>query len=102
MWDFFKDDEYHSVAVTGRYAVNHSQMRLTGVKNGLGIGIFHDFVIADALQDGSVIEVLNAWTIKSNYHGAIAMQYPQTQYMPARLRAFIDFAVHHLGKKLNS
>ncbi|WP_114767626.1 LysR family transcriptional regulator [Vibrio rhodolitus] len=102
VWDFFKDDEYHSVAVTGRYAVNHSQMRLTGVKNGLGIGIFHDFVIADALQDGSVIEVLNAWTIKSNYHGAIAMQYPQTQYMPARLRAFIDFAVHHLGKKLNS
>ncbi|HAS61284.1 MAG TPA: LysR family transcriptional regulator [Vibrio sp.] len=101
IWDFFNEDEYHSVTVSGRYAVNHSQMRLSGVKHGLGVGIFHDFVITDALQDGSVIGVLNDWTIKSNYHGAIAMQYPQTQYMPARLRAFIDFAVNHLGEKLN-
>ncbi|OLQ86408.1 LysR family transcriptional regulator [Vibrio panuliri] len=101
IWDFFKDDEYHSLPVRGRYAVNHSQMRLNGVKNGLGIGIFHDFVISDALRDGSVVEVLNDWTIKSNYHGSIAMQYPQTQYMPARIRAFIDFAVEHLNATLN-
>ncbi|RUT72584.1 LysR substrate-binding domain-containing protein, partial [Ancylomarina longa] len=85
IWDFFKEDEYHSVPVTGRYAVNHSQMRLNGVKNGLGIGIFHDFVIADAIEQNQVVPVLEAWTIKSNYHGAIAMQYPQTKYMPARL-----------------
>ena len=100
IWDFFKDDEYHSISVRGRYAVNHSQMRLNGVKSGLGIGIFHDFVIAEALTTGEVIEVLGDWTLKSNYHGAIAMQYPQTQYMPARVRAFIDFAIEHLQKKL--
>ncbi|WP_162048019.1 LysR family transcriptional regulator [Vibrio taketomensis] len=102
VWDFFKDDEYHSVAVKGRYAVNHSQMRLTGVKNGLGIGIFHDFVIAEAIEKGDVVAVLPDWTIQSNYHGAIAMQYPQTQYMPARLRAFIDFAIEHLHEKLGA
>ncbi|KII76021.1 LysR family transcriptional regulator [Vibrio renipiscarius] len=100
IWDFFKDDEFHSVSVHGRYAVNHSQMRLSGVKNGLGIGIFHDFVIADALKSGDVVEVLSGWTLKSNYHGAIAMQYSQTKYMPARVRAFIDFAIEHLQKKL--
>ncbi|RJX75374.1 LysR family transcriptional regulator [Vibrio sinensis] len=102
VWDFFKGDDFHSISVTGRYAVNHSQMRLTGVKNGLGIGIFHDFVITDAVASGLVIPVLSDWTIKSNYHGAIAMQYPQTQYMPARLRAFIDFAVRELSNKLTS
>ncbi|EGU43422.1 Transcriptional regulator, LysR family protein [Vibrio ichthyoenteri ATCC 700023] len=102
IWDFFKDDEFHSIAVRGRYAVNHSQMRLSGVKNGLGIGIFHDFVIAEALAAGDVIEVLSEWTLKSNYHGAIAMQYPQTQYMPARVRAFIDFAIEHLQTKLTN
>ncbi|WP_260260293.1 LysR family transcriptional regulator [Vibrio intestinalis] len=100
IWDFFKDDEYHSVSVSGRYAVNHSQMRLTGVKNGLGIGIFHDFVIADSLTNKEVVAVLPDWTIKSNYHGSIAMQYAQTQYMPARMRAFIDFALEHLVHKL--
>lgn len=96
IWDFLKDDDFHTIAVSGRYAVNHSQMRLSGVKSGLGIGIFHDFVIKDALKDGSVVEVLSDWTIKSNYHGAIALQYAQTKYMPARLRVFIDFVVQHL------
>ncbi|MDO6527860.1 LysR family transcriptional regulator [Motilimonas sp. 1_MG-2023] len=101
IWDFLKDDEFHTVAVTGRYAVNHSQMRLTGVKEGLGIGIFHDFVIQDALAKGEVAQVLNDWTIKSNYHGAVAMQYPQTKYMPARLRVFIDYVAANLTAKLN-
>tara|TARA_B100001059_G_scaffold226518_1_gene254976 strand:- start:1034 stop:1966 length:933 start_codon:yes stop_codon:yes gene_type:complete len=100
IWDFLKDDEFHTVSVSGRYAVNHSQMRLKGVKEGLGIGIFHDFVIQDALAEGSVVQVLNDWTIKSNYHGAIAMQFAQTKYMPARLRVFIDYAMEHLGDKL--
>ncbi|KOO09108.1 LysR family transcriptional regulator [Vibrio hepatarius] len=100
IWDFFKDDEFHSVSVSGRYAVNHSQMRLTGVKNALGIGIFHDFVIADAVKNGEVVPVLANWTIKSNYHGGVAMQYAQTKYMPARLRAFIDYVSDELTAKL--
>lgn len=99
IWDFFKEDEYHSVPVSGRYAVNHSQMRLTGVKNALGIGIFHDFVIADAIAQNQVVPVLPDWTIKSNYHGAIAIQYPQTKYMPARLRGFIDYMTEQLSQK---
>ena len=100
IWDFLKDDEFHTVPVSGRYAVNHSQMRLKGVKEGLGVGIFHDFVVQDALAEGSVVQVLEDWTIKSNYHGAIAMQFAQTKYMPARLRVFIDYAMEHLGDKL--
>ncbi|MEZ9417463.1 LysR family transcriptional regulator, partial [Vibrio sp. 10N.286.49.E1] len=61
VWDFLKDDEFHMVPVSGRYAVNHSQMRLKGVKEGLGVGIFHDFVIQDALAERSVVQVLEDW-----------------------------------------
>ena len=32
IWSFFKEEAFHSIAVSGRYAVNHSQMRLNGVK----------------------------------------------------------------------
>lgn len=101
IWTFAKGRETHTVAVSGRYAVNQSQLRLTGVKNHLGIGIFHDFVVQDALAAGKVVQVLQEWNIKSNYHGAIAMQYAQTKYMPARLRVFIDFVLKHLSPKLN-
>ena len=96
IWSFYKKDIFHSISVRGRYAVNHSQMRLNGVKAGLGIGIFHDFVIKEALEKGEVVTVLSDWTIKSNYHGAIAMQYPQSKYIPARLRVFVDFITQQL------
>ncbi|MDN2482820.1 LysR family transcriptional regulator [Vibrio agarivorans] len=97
VWSFIRGEEFQTVEVQGRYAVNHSQMRLTGVKQGLGIGIFHDFVITDALESGEVVRVLDDWHIKSNYYGAIAMQYAQTKYMPARLRVFIDYINDNLG-----
>ncbi|MGF1716866.1 LysR family transcriptional regulator [Photobacterium chitinilyticum] len=96
IWDFVKDDEFHTIPVTGRYAVNHSQMRLRGVLDGLGIGIFPDFVIKKPLQDGTVKEVLSDWTIKGNYQGDIALQFAQTKFMPARLRVFIDYVSEHL------
>ena len=99
IWDFVKDDEFHTVAVSGRYAVNHSQMRLNGVINGLGIGIFPDFVVQEAIKTGQVTEVLSDWTIKSNYQGVIALQYAQTKYMPTRIRVFIDYAMQHLSIK---
>ncbi|EHK6017240.1 LysR family transcriptional regulator [Vibrio parahaemolyticus] len=99
IWSFFKEEAFHSIAVSGRYAVNHSQMRLNGVKAGLGIGICHDFVVKEALECGEVVKVLSDWMIKSNYHGAVAMQYAQTKYMPARLRVFLDFVNEHLVSK---
>lgn len=100
IWNFVKNDQLHRIPVSGRYAVNHSQMRLNGVKNGLGIGIFHDFVIHDALEAGEVEKVLSDWTLKGNYHGIIALQFAQTKYMPARFRVFIDYVMEHLPVKL--
>lgn len=102
IWNFYKDETTHSVAVSGRYAVNQAQMRLNGVKDGLGIGIFHDFIVQDGLANGDILPVLTDWTLTSNYHGVIAMQYSQTQYMPARLRTFIDYVLTHLQPKLSA
>ncbi|RQW62677.1 LysR family transcriptional regulator [Vibrio viridaestus] len=100
-WTFQQGDALFSVEVSGRYALNHSQMRLNGVKSGLGIGIFHDFVVKDALEKGEVVRVLEPWTIRSNYHGAIVMQYAQTQFMPNRIRVFLDFMSDKLKERFS-
>ncbi|WP_394241364.1 LysR family transcriptional regulator [Vibrio astriarenae] len=97
IWSFMRGEEIQTVEVYGRYAVNHSQMRLSGVKQGLGVGLFHDFVINEALESNEVVRVLSDWQIRSNYYGAIAMQYAQTKYMPARLRVFIDYINEQLN-----
>jgi len=98
IWEFIKGQKNHIIAVTGRYAVNHSQMRLNGVKDGFGIGIFPDFVIKEALQNKEVLPVLSDWEIKGNYHGVIAMQYAQNKYMPSRLKVFTEFVKQNLMK----
>lgn len=99
IWTFIQNESIFSVEVNGRYALNHSQMRLNGVKSGLGIGIFHDFVVQAAIESGDVVRILEPWTIRSNYHGAIVMQYVQTQFMPIRLRVFIDFMTTKLKER---
>ncbi|MFA0166999.1 LysR family transcriptional regulator [Vibrio breoganii] len=101
VWTFHKDDKSQSVTVSGRYAVNQANLRFEGVKSHLGIGLFHDFVVANAVATGEVVQVLEDWTLTSNYHGNVLMQYAQTKYMPERLRLFIDFISQALSNKCN-
>lgn len=91
VWSFHKDELSHAVTISGRYAVNQALLRLDAVKNDLGIGLFHDFVITESMSNGDVVRVLEDWTVKSSYHGDILMQYAQTKYMPTRIRLFIDY-----------
>ncbi|WP_261817517.1 LysR family transcriptional regulator [Vibrio gallicus] len=91
VWTFDKNGISQSVSVSGRYAVNQAQLRLDGVKNHLGIGLFHDFVAEQALKKGEIVQVLADWTVKSNHHGSVQLQYAHTKYMPQRLRLFIEY-----------
>ncbi len=83
--------EQITVAVSGRYAVNHAGMRLDGVLNDLGIGSFPDFVVEDALKDGTVIEILSNWQLKSKFQGTAWLTLLPNKFRPLRLRVLIKF-----------
>ncbi len=99
VWTFTKGSTVVKVKVDGRYSVNHSEMRLDAVKQGMGIGVFPDFVVKDSLLNAKVIEVLPEWQLKAAYQGEVIMQYPQTKYMPARRRVFIDYMVKAFSER---
>lgn len=90
-WIFTKKDKLFKLKVDGRFAVNHTEMRLNAVKHGLGIGIFPEFTVNKAISDGEVIPVLDDWEVNGKYQGIINLQYVRSQFMPARMRAFVDF-----------
>lgn len=94
-WKFILSDQKVSVNVNGRYIVNHTEMRLRGIKDGLGIGILPDFSASSSLNDGSVIRVLENWTIKEKYQGVITLQFAQSKYLPTKCRVFIDYISEH-------
>ncbi|MGV2987219.1 LysR family transcriptional regulator [Vibrio sp. E150_011] len=90
-WLFTREHESIKVQVDGRYSVNHSEMRLNAVKKDLGIGVFPEFVVQEALLMGEVLPVLPDWNVNSRYQGMVVMQFPQSKYMPLRRRVFIDY-----------
>ncbi|MGR5092852.1 LysR family transcriptional regulator [Vibrio maritimus] len=101
VWLFSKDEDNVKVQVHGRYSVNHSEMRLNAVKEGLGIGIFPEFVVDESIDNGEVLQVLPEWRVNSRYQGEIIMQFPQSKFTPARRRAFIDFMVESMSRGLS-
>ena len=55
---------------------------------GLGVAILPDFVFKERQQDGTLVPILTDYL--SNDRGIYAI-YPHRRYLPAKVRAFVDF-----------
>lgn len=89
-WHFGKDGEQCVVAVRGRLASNHSEVRLNGALNHLGIACLPHFTAAEALADGRLRQVLADWRYTGSYQGTAWVLYPPNRHLPPKLRALID------------
>ncbi len=96
-WRFSSGDELAEVVVRGRYAVNHSEMRLDGVLNGLGVGGLPDFIARGALDRGEVVQVLPEWKFHSNYQGHAYILYPPNAFQMPKCRVLIDHLVEAMA-----
>ena len=85
------------VEVSGRYSVNHSEMRLNAIKHGLGIGVLPDFVANPEFANGNLLAVLPNWFLKHNYQGVLRLQYAQSKFIPERLRLLVAHLCDNYG-----
>jgi DNA-binding transcriptional LysR family regulator len=92
-WRFRKDGDEVTVRVSGRYVANHSEVRLDGALNHLGIASLPEFTARQALVSGDLVRVLADWTHLTDYAGTVWLLYPPNRHLPAKLRAWIDFVV---------
>lgn len=95
-WRFRKDGDEVAVRVSGRYVANHSEVRLDGALNHLGIASLPEFTARQALVGGDLVRVLVDWTHLTDYAGTVWLLYPPNRHLPAKLRAWIDFVVAEL------
>jgi DNA-binding transcriptional LysR family regulator len=96
-WTFRKNNQTEKVVVHGRFAANQSQLRLNAVLGGLGIGIFHDFVVSAHLDAGAVNQVLPEWSLESRYFGSVYAQYHASTYIPIKVSRFIEYCEQKLS-----
>lgn len=95
-WRLRRGAELASVTVHGRYIVNHSELRLEGTAQGFGICCLPQFTAQRALDDGSVVEVLEDWEFVTAYQGTAYALYLPNRHLAPKLRVFLDYLAAHL------
>lgn len=96
-WRFVRGDEAVEVAVTGRYTVNHSEMRLEAVEAGLGIGCMPDFAAREAVAAGRVVRLLADWNFDTHYQGTAYLLFAASRHTAPKVRALIDHLMSALA-----
>jgi DNA-binding transcriptional LysR family regulator len=67
------------------------------VRDGLGVAVLPDWLIEEDLRSGRLVRILPKWKTKDL---PIHVVYLGQRLLPARVSAFIDFAVRYMTKEL--
>jgi DNA-binding transcriptional LysR family regulator len=92
-WEFSKGTELERVSVSGRYHATLSLAVRDAVRAGCGLSLLPRIYIKEDLEEGTLETVLDDWS--STQYSVYAI-YPSRRYVPAKVRAFLDFVVEEL------
>ncbi len=90
-WKFRREGKSETVQTYGRYAANHTAVRLDAVRQHVGIGSLPLFTAREALAKGDIVQVLPEWEFISSYSGDLWLLWAGDKHMPARMRVMIDY-----------
>ncbi|MEM7209518.1 MAG: LysR substrate-binding domain-containing protein [Pseudomonadota bacterium] len=93
-WTLTRESESHTVTVSGNYRVNSSIALLESLVEGIGIGRLPTFIAGPELKSGRLVQVLADYRIPDHIFYAV---FPEREYLPAKVRAFFDFAFEFFG-----
>ncbi len=78
----------------GNYRVNNSDALREALIAGLGICQMPTFIVGPDLASGSLRPLLEDYALP--LHSVYAV-FPERKHLPAKVRAFLDFVIQHLG-----
>lgn len=93
-WTFQLDNQIYTVEVTGNYQVNNSEALREALINGLGIGRLPTFVAGPDLKSGKLVSLFDEYRMPDKTIYAV---FPERKYLPAKVRAFLDFSIEFFG-----
>ncbi|HSV54178.1 MAG TPA: LysR family transcriptional regulator [Burkholderiaceae bacterium] len=93
-WMFQRDGVDFEVATQGgTCCLEDPQGGVTLARHGAGLVQTYRFLAQEALAQGQLVEVLQAWGGRSR---PFSLLYPQNRHIPLRVRVFIDYLVQKL------
>ncbi|MGV2289275.1 LysR family transcriptional regulator [Trinickia sp. YCB016] len=98
-WEFIVDGASRMFDVRGPLRANNGEVIRDAAISGLGIARLPEFIVADALASGKLIEVLEDFSLSSFTVYAV---YPQHRQSSVTIRAFTQFLRERLAKTLGA
>jgi len=95
-WQFTGPKGPETIQVNGRLSVNNPRMMCDAVLEHVGIAVIPSWLIDNHLKKGEVRAILREHTPKPM---EIHVLYPQRQFVPAKVRCFIDYFQQALNPK---
>lgn len=98
LWRFKHGETQYAVAVRSRLVVSNLESACDAARAGLGITEAFSYQVAASLRSGELISLLQDFQPPAF---PISFVYSPNRYLPAKLRAFLDFAVPRLRSRLD-
>jgi len=96
-WEFHKRGKIVVANVTGRLVLNDLASKLAACIAGQGVAQTFALGVDALLERGELVQLLPDW---SEERFPLYVYYPSRRLPPAKVRAFIDFAVSYMTKEL--
>ncbi len=99
-WRFRRDadSEVIEVPVHGALTISSALALKRCVLDGLGPGLLADWMIADELASGALIDLMPEFEVTATrFDTAAWLVYPSTSYVPLKVQAFVAFLRAQLG-----
>jgi DNA-binding transcriptional LysR family regulator len=92
IWRFARDTEIFEVQVEGSIVANSVAPLITAALEGLGIVAAPKWSVTDHIERSHLVPILSEYKVDWDASDrAIYAVYPPTQYLPRKIRSFIDF-----------
>lgn len=91
-WPFAREGVEQRVPVAGSLRVNNGHVLVEAAIAGFGVIRQPSYLVEEALRRGALVRVLPGWSAGEH---AIYAVYASRQFLPLKVRAFIDFLAEH-------
>ena len=92
-WELVRGRARAALEVGGPLRSNNALALLAACQGGLGIALLPEFVVAAEVRSERLRRVLPGW---ASAEAAIYAVYPSARFIPAKVRAFVDFLAARL------
>lgn len=96
-WEFATEKSTQTIRVQSRLAVNLGEAEVAAASGGAGIARVLSYLIDDLLKSRSVVKLLESYEPSPM---PVSLVYSSQRQIPLKLRAFLDFSIPRLRKRL--